>query len=234
MKPKTLNNLTLGIADYYEYSMANANILQNYSGLDSVFDMVVRNLPKTKVIGEFEYEGVKYNQLGERSYIINAGLEQAVAVLTELKGNEDIAEYMEEVQGIEDREFLDWVKNIEFRGDAYAMREGEIFFAQEPQLRVHEKFEEAQVYETLLLTTINPQTNVATTANDIAEVTEGILLEGGSRRAQSPQAAIQNTRAARIGGFHDMSKNVPQDIAGLHGACRHRVQRCRRIVYPCW
>lgn len=222
MKPKTLNNLTLGIADYYEYSMANANILQNYSGLDSVFDMVVRNLPKTKVIGEFEYEGVKYNQLGERSYIINAGLEQAVAVLTELKGNEDIAEYMEEVQGIEDREFLDWVKNIEFRGDAYAMREGEIFFAQEPQLRVHEKFEEAQVYETLLLTTINPQTNVATTANDIAEVTEGILLEGGSRRAQSPQAAIQNTRAAIIGGFHATSNiafgmEYREKVGGTHG-----------------
>ncbi len=222
MKPKTLNSLTLAIADYYEYSMADANINQDYSGLASVFDMVVRNLPKTKVIGEFEHEGVKYNKLGERNYLVNAGIEQAMAVLLDLKGSEKLAEYMKEVQGIVGQKFLDWVNQLEFRGDAYAMREGEIFFAQEPQLRVHERFEEAQAYETLLLTTINPQTNVAATANDIAEVTGSILLEGGSRRAQSPQASIQNTRAARIGGFHATSNiafgmEYNEKVGGTHG-----------------
>ena len=221
-KPKTLNNLTLAIADYYEYSMADANIRNDYAGLEAVFDMVVRNLPKTKVIGQFEHDSMKYDKFGERNYLINAGLEPAMAVLLDLKGSEKLSEHMKDVQGIEDEQYLNWVNNIEFKGDAYAMREGEIFFAQEPQLRVHERFEEAQVYETLLLTTINPQTNIATTANDIAEVTDSILLEGGSRRAQSPQAAIPDTRAARIGGFHATSNiafgmEYNEKVGGTHG-----------------
>lgn len=206
-KPQTLamnNELLLAIADFYEYSMARANLEEGIAGKQTVFDMVVRNVPTG------------------RHFLVNAGLEQATAYLLEAKGNEELGTYFNEKMGINDQKFLDWTRTIRFSGDLYAMPEGTIFFGQEPQLRVHEKFEEAQVFESLFLNTINPQTNVATTANDIASVTNKILLEGGSRRATSPQSALFNSRAARIGGF-TASSNVGfgmrynEKVGGTHG-----------------
>lgn len=214
----------IAVADFYEYSMAMANLKEGYEGLQTVFDLVVRNLPKTKVVGQFEHNGVMYDELAQRRYLVNAGLEQAVAILTQVKGNKELRRYFEETMAIKCQAFLDFAEKAEFKGDVYAMREGEIFFGNEHQLRVHERFEEAQLYETLLLTAINPQTNVATTANDIAEIVNKkvVLLEGGSRRAGDPLGAILNSRAARIGGFH-ASSNVAygmfeqEKVGGTHG-----------------
>ncbi|MEK6845315.1 MAG: hypothetical protein AABY26_01035, partial [Nanoarchaeota archaeon] len=176
-----------------------------------------------KVIGTFEHEKVKYDKLTKRDFLINCGTEQALAYLLGGKGSVKLRNYMKNVQGITDKKFLNWVEHIEFKGDVYGMSEGTIFFAQESQLRVHERFEEAQVYESLLLSTLNPQTNVCTTANDIFTVAPGkILLEGGSRRAGSPQAALFNSRAARCGGF-TASSNVAygmaydEKVGGTHG-----------------
>lgn len=205
-KPKILTidkGLLLAVADYYEFSMARANLEESIAGKQSVFDLVVRNLP------------------AGRRFLVNAGLEQAAAYLLEARGTEKLREYFAETMDIQDQTFLDLVTEVKFAGDLYAMPEGTIFFGQEPQLRVHERFEEAQVFESLLLSTVNSQTNVATTANDIASVTEKILLEGGSRRATSPQSAIFNSRAARIGGF-TASSNVAfgllydEKVGGTH------------------
>lgn len=227
MKPQTLEvkeSLRLAVADFYEYSMAQANLQGGIEGKIAVFDLVERRMPTNKVVDYFVHEGVKYEQLRQRKYLVNAGLEQAVAYLLEGKGSSILRKYLHEVQGINDPIFLQWAENISFNGDAYALPEGTIFFAQEQQMRVHERFEEAQVFETLLLCTINPQTSVATTANDIAEVVGAgkILLEGGSRRAASPQSALFNSRAARIGGF-TASSNVAygltheEKVGGTHG-----------------
>jgi nicotinate phosphoribosyltransferase len=214
----------INVADFYEYSMALANIQNKYFGLQAVFDLVVRNLPATKVVGQFEDDGIKYDQLAKRPYLVNAGLEQAVAILQEVKGNKQLRDYMEQVMDIKDEKLLEFVENVKFKGDLYAMKEGELFFGQEHQLRLHDTFEAAQVYETLLLTAINPQTNVATTANDIADIVNDkvMLLEGGSRRANDPLGTILNTRAAIIGGFNATS-NIAygllenKKVGGTHG-----------------
>jgi len=226
-KPNMLEftkDLTVAVADFYEYSMAEANLLEGISGKQSVFDVITRRMPTNKVVGQFEHQGIKYDQLVKRDFLVNAGLEQAAAYFLEGTGNQRIRNFMERVQGVTDLDFLNWVETFKFQGDVYAMPEGTIFFAQEHQMRVHERFEEAQVYESLLLNTINPQTNVATTANDIAEVVglDKILLEGGSRRATSPQSAIFNSRAARIGGFTASSNvaygmELEERVGGTHG-----------------
>ncbi len=217
-------NLAVSVADFYEYSMAEANLQEGISGIQTVFDLVIRRMPVNKVAGTFEYEGVKYDQLTQRHFLVNCGLEQCLAYFLGGKGNRELKEYLQNIQGISDQTFLEWAEQFEFKGDVYALPEGTIFFAQEPQLRVHERFEEAQVYESLILSTINSQTNVCTTANDISEVVaeEKILLEGGSRRASSPQSSLFNSRAARCGGF-TASSNVAyglkynEKVGGTHG-----------------
>ncbi len=225
-KPQLLGlnqDLTLAIADWYEYAMAKANHEEGIAGHTAVFDMVVRRMPTNKVVGKFEHEGVTYDKLQKRDFLINAGLEQVAAYFLEARGTTALRKYVETVQGIQDHKFLNWVENAKFQGDLYAMPEGTIFFAHEHQLRLHGSFEEAQLFESLILNTINPQTNVATIANDIAQIAAGkILLEGGSRRATSPQSAIFNSRAARIGGF-TASSNVAygilhnEKVGGTHG-----------------
>ena len=53
-KPNMLEftkDLALAVADFYEYSMAEANILEDIVGKDTVFDMVVRRMPTNKVVG---------------------------------------------------------------------------------------------------------------------------------------------------------------------------------------
>jgi nicotinate phosphoribosyltransferase len=215
-------DLAVAVADYYEYSMARANQQEGIAGRQAVFDFVVRGMPTTKVTGTFTHDGVRYDKLEKRDFLVNAGLEQITAYILNGRGTPALKHYLHTVQGISDQQFLDWTEHITFQGDVYAMEEGTIFFGQEAQLRIHERFEEAQVYESLLCNTVNPQTNVATTANDIASIAHKILLEGGSRRATSPQSALFNSRAARIGGF-TASSNVAfgmaygEKVGGTHG-----------------
>jgi nicotinate phosphoribosyltransferase len=223
-KPNPLEfttDIAVAVADFYEYSMANANIIEGIAGKQTVFDLILRNAPINKVIGYFEHNGIKYEELEKRQFLVNAGLEQAVAYLLEGRGNKKLKNYMKDIKKIDNKTFLNWVKNISFEGDLYAMPEGTIFFAKEHQLRVHERFEEAQVFESLLVGTINHQTNIATTANDIASLTNKILLEGASRRA-IPQESLFTSRAARIGGFHASSNvafgmNYEEEAGGTHG-----------------
>lgn len=215
-------DLAVAVADFYEYSMAYANMQEGIEGRQAVFDLVVRDMPTTKVIGTFIHNGVKYDELAKRHFLVNAGLEQAAAYFLEARGTPQLRSYLQRVQGMTDTRFLDWVETIRFQGDVYALPEGTIFFAQEPQLRVHERFEEAQVFEAILCNTINPQTNVATTANDIAAVTNKLLIGGGARRAGSPQGALFNSRAAQIGGFGTSSNvahgmRLEERVGGTHG-----------------
>ncbi|HIG98929.1 TPA: hypothetical protein HA231_05935, partial [Candidatus Woesearchaeota archaeon] len=223
--PKMLEftkGLALAVTDFYEHSMAAANMQEGIQGRQVVFDLVVRDLPAGKVVGTFMHNGVKYDELAKRDFIVNAGLEQAAAYFLQARGTKRLRKYLENVQGIQDEKFLGWAENLRFDGDMYAMLEGTIFFGQEHQIRIHERFEEAQMLESLLVSTVNPQTNVATTANDIAQVTSKLLLEGGSRRGTSPQSAVFNSRAARIGGFN-ASSNVAyglltgEKVGGTHG-----------------
>ena len=232
-------DLTLAVADFYEYTMAQANLLEGIQGKQTVFDVVERRMPANKVVGTFEHKGIKYDEVVKRDFLINCGIEQCLAYFLEGKGNKRIRNHLENIQGIKNQEFLDWAENIEFKGDVYGMPEGTVFFDNEHQMRIHGRFEEAQVFESLLLCTLNPQTNVCTTANDISEVVswdkimiEGeetidgkvqkVLLEGGSRRGNSPQSTMFNSRAARCGGF-TASSNVAygiqydEKVGGTHG-----------------
>lgn len=96
-----------------------------------------------------------------------------------------------------------------FTGDLWAVPEGTAVFAHEPLLRVEAPLWQAQLVETYLLNTINYQTLVATRAARlrVAAGPEAQLLEFGTRRAFSPQAALWGARAALAAGL-DSTSNV--------------------------
>src|SRR3990167_3791224 len=112
-KPQLLGltpDLTLSIADWYEFAMAKANQQEGIQSQSAVFDMVVRRMPTNKVVGKFEHEEVKYDKLQKRDFLINAGLEQVAAYLLQAQGTPELRDYIQSTQGINDINFLNWVE----------------------------------------------------------------------------------------------------------------------------
>lgn len=213
------------VADAYEYTMAEANIVNGIAGIPSVFNAALRGMPTNKVVGEFEHEGVTYPKLEKRNFMINCGLEQVLALVTSTspEGMTSVKNYFKDVLGNKNEEFLDWLDNFEFKGDLFAMDEGVPFFSHEPLVKVRDSFENAQPFESVILSVLNREINVATTAHDVySACSDKILLEGASRRAMSQQDAVMLSRAALIGGFTATSNvgfgvNYNEKVGGTHG-----------------
>src|SRR5262245_15831780 len=185
METKLSNPGFSGLAtDLYQLTMAAA---YHANGRDerASFELFARKLPP------------------ERSYLIVAGLEQALDYLRRLSFSSDEIEYLRGLPSFDrvSPKFFDYLRDFRFSGDVWAMPEGTVAFAGEPLLRVTAPLIEAQIVETYLLATINFQTLIATKSSRIVEAAEGRgIVDFGARRAHGFGAAIYAARAAFIGG----------------------------------
>jgi nicotinate phosphoribosyltransferase len=111
-------------------------------------------------------------------------------------------------QGILSNSFLDKLHSYQvWPLDIDAVLEGGIVFPNEPIIRVRGPYGMAQIFETLCLNIINPQSLIATKAARIRSVAgDRILLEFGLRRCQG-FTGFEATRSSYIGGF-DGTSNV--------------------------
>ena len=170
--------------DLYELTMAAA-YFENKESAEATFELFVRNLPKN------------------RSYLIAAGLEQAVEYLQNLRFEKEHIDFLRKhpaFKGIGD-DFFNYLLKLRFSGDVWALPEGTVFFANEPVMRVTAPIIEAQIVETFLLSTINFQTLIATKASRVVQSARGRdIVEFGGRRAHGPEAALLAARASYIGG----------------------------------
>ncbi|WP_252367541.1 aminotransferase class III-fold pyridoxal phosphate-dependent enzyme, partial [Campylobacter jejuni] len=69
------------------------------------------------------------------SFAIFAGLEDILDFVENLSFDTEDIEFLRK-QGIFDTEFLDFLSSFKFKGEIYAMREGEVIFPNEPLLCV--------------------------------------------------------------------------------------------------
>lgn len=170
--------------DLYELTMA-AGYFRAGRNERASFELFVRDLPPN------------------RSYLVVAGLEQAVRYLRTLRFPEGALRYLRGLPVFRHAEdaFFDYLRRFRFHGDVDAMPEGTVAFAAEPLLRVTAPLIEAQIVETYLLATLNYQTLVATKASRIVAAARGrAVVDFGSRRAHGPQAGLLAARAAYVGG----------------------------------
>ncbi|HYV06914.1 MAG TPA: nicotinate phosphoribosyltransferase [Blastocatellia bacterium] len=170
--------------DLYELAMAAA-YFENAATERATFELFVRRLPE------------------HRSYLITAGLEQALDYLSSLSLTADQIDYVREHPSFQNvsREFFEYLAQFRFTGDVWAMPEGTAAFAMEPILRVTAPIIEAQIIETFLLSTINFQTMIASKAARIVLAAQGrSVIEFGTRRAHGTEAGLFAARAAYIGG----------------------------------
>src|SRR5699024_6284544 len=118
---------------------------------------------------------------------------------------EDLA-YLATQEENYDEAFLEELRDFSFKGNMYAVQEGEIVFPNEPLIRVEATVFEAQLIETAILNFMNYQTLIATKASRIIQVTkDDQVVEFGTRRAQEASAAVWGARAAYVAGFSGTS-----------------------------
>ena len=139
------------LTDFYEITMANGYLECGMGDRIAYFDMFFRQAP----------DGA--------GFAIMAGVEQLIKYLSELKFTDDDIEYLRG-KNMFCEEFLNYLRDFEFKCDVWAIPEGTPIFPGEPLVTVRRA------------------------ANGIP------VMEFGSRRAQGYDGAIYGSRAAYIGG----------------------------------
>jgi len=133
-------------------------------------------------------------------YVIFAGLEQIIQYINNLHFDEDDINYLRNLNKFSE-EFLTYLKDFKFTGDIWSVPEGTVVFPNEPLITVRAPIIEAQLIETMLLTSINHQSLIATKASRIVLASHGRpVMEFGARRAHNVDSSIFGSRAAIIGG----------------------------------
>jgi len=112
------------------------------------------------------------------------------------------------------KNFREYLKNIKFTGNVYAMKEGEIAFANQPIITIEAPIIQAQLLETPLLNIMNHQMRVATKTSRITRASSKIVYEFGSRQSNGPLASTFGSKATYIGGCKYISNVV---IAAKYG-----------------
>lgn len=167
--------------DLYQLTMAAAYHARGFNPR-ATFELFVRKLP------------------ADRTYLLAAGLEQAIRYLERLRFTADDVRSLRELPVFRDVD-LDFLVDLRFTGDLDAIPEGTPVFENEPLLRVTAPLIEAQLVETYLLCTLNFQTLIATKAARVVAAARGRpVYDFGFRRAHGPGAAMLATRAAALAG----------------------------------
>ncbi len=171
--------------DLYQLTMAAGYFVAGKSADIATFELSVRRLP------------------AQRNFLVAAGLEQAIEYLTTLKFGDDEIAYLRQQPQFRNApsEFFQFLADLRFTGDVFAVPEGTPIFAGEPLLIVRAPLVEAQLVETFLLSTLAYQTLIASKAARCVLAAKGrSVVEFGSRRAHSAGAGPLAARAAYIGG----------------------------------
>jgi nicotinate phosphoribosyltransferase len=177
------------LTDLYELTMA-AGYFQTGFEATATFELFVRNLPP------------------RRSYLVAAGLEQALDYLENVRFSPEEIDYLRRhpAFGHVHADFFDYLARFRFTGEVHAMREGTLVFPGEPILRVTAPAAEGQIVETFLLAAINFQTLVASKAARVVTAAgHRPVIEFGTRRAHGIESGVLAARAAFIGGCQGTS-----------------------------
>jgi nicotinate phosphoribosyltransferase len=170
------------LTDRYELTMIDAAIGSGVHERECVFEVFGRRLP------------------GGRRYGIVAGTGRLLELVHDFRFGDAELAWLNDNAVVHPRT-LDWLANYHFTGSITGYREGEVYFPGSPMLVVQGGFAETVILETLVLSVLNFDCAVATTASRMVSAAGGRpIAEMGSRRAHE-RAAVAAARAAFIAGF---------------------------------
>ncbi len=200
MNPSTSPLLT----DLYQLNMIQA-YLDHGDTQTAVFEFFVRTLP------------------ARRGFLIAAGLQQALDYLENLRFSAADIAWLEST-GRFKKNCLDYLAAFRFSGDAHAMPEGTVFFANEPILRITAPLPQAQFVETRLINILHFQSLVAAkAARCVLAAPDKVLVDFGLRRAHGAEAGLMAARASYLAGFAGTATVLADEMFGipLYGTMAH-------------
>jgi len=172
--------------DRYELTMVDAAIQSGTADRECMFETFARRLPNG------------------RRYGIVAGTGRLLELIRDFRFTDAELDWLREHDVVR-APTLDWLADYSFSGNVWGYQEGEAYFPGSPLLVVDGTFAEAVILETLVLSTLNYDTSVASAAARMVSVSLGRpIAEMGSRRANE-HAAVAAARAAYIAGFASTS-----------------------------
>jgi nicotinate phosphoribosyltransferase len=176
------------LTDRYELTMVQAARRSGLAGRTCVFEVFSRQLP------------------AGRRYGVVAGTGRLLDELKDFRFGSEELEWLAAAKVV-DTETIDYLANFKFTGDIWGYREGDAYFAYSPVLVVEAPFEQGVLLETMILSTLNYDTAVASAASRMRSAAGSrYLAEMGGRRTNE-QAAVAGARAAYIAGF-DATSNL--------------------------
>ncbi|MCQ9386859.1 nicotinate phosphoribosyltransferase [Brevibacterium moorei] len=174
------------LTDHYELTMLQAALRSETAGRPSLFEAFGRSLP------------------AGRRYGVLAGTGRFLELLADFHFSGEQLDFLRRT-AVVDEATIDYLAEFEFSGTIRGYAEGEIYFPGSPLVTVESTFAEAVVLETLLLSTLNYDSAVASAASRITYAAGNRpCADMGSRRTHE-QAAVAAARAAVIGGFTSTS-----------------------------
>lgn len=172
--------------DRYELTMVDAAIQSGTADRECMFETFARRLPNG------------------RRYGIVAGTGRLLELIRDFRFTDAELNWLREHHVVR-APTLDWLADYSFTGNVWGYQEGEAYFPGSPLLVVDGTFAEAVILETIILSTLNYDTSVASAAARMVSVSLGRpIAEMGSRRANE-HAAVAAARAAYIAGFASTS-----------------------------
>lgn len=176
------------LVDQYELTM-----LQGYWAEEmydtAVFSLFVRRLP------------------AHRNYLLACGLGTVLEFVERFRFSDGTLRFLAET-GTFRSEFLDWLSDLRFTGDIWAVPEGTPVFADEPLLEVQAPLPEAQILETAIMNQMHLQTVLASKAARVkASAGDRLIVDFGLRRMHGTDAGLKSARAFHIAGV-DATSNV--------------------------
>ncbi len=170
------------LTDLYELTMLQAYFDAGMKETAS-FELSVRALPM------------------HRNFMMAAGLEQVLDYLQRLRFSADELSALSNTRRFS-TPFLRSLEHLRFTGDVDAMREGTVFFPDEPIFRITAPMREAQLVESRVMNLAHFQTAVASKAARCAlAAPDKLLVDFGLRRAHGAEAALLSARASYVAGF---------------------------------
>jgi nicotinate phosphoribosyltransferase len=184
------------LTDLYQLAMMEAYLDQGMTET-AVFELFVRRLPE------------------KRSFLMVAGLEQALEYLEMLRFTSDEIKWLAGTGRFRSTT-LDYLAELRFTGDVHAMPEGTIFFPIEPILRITAPLPLAQLVETRLMNILHYQILVASKAARAVLAAPGkLLVDFGLRRAHGAEAGLMAARASYLAGFAGSATVLADELFGI-------------------
>lgn len=184
------------MTDQYEFTMLDSFVKSGKVNDRAVFEVFTRRLPAGRRFGVF------------------AGLGRLIPLIKNFKFGEDELRYLFPNEIIS-RKTMDYLKDFEFTGEIDAYMEGDLFFPYSPVLTVSGTLGECILLETIILSVLNFDSAIATTAARMVMSAKGrSLIEMGSRRTNE-DAAVAAARAAYLVGFDATSNLLAGRLYGI-------------------